>query len=126
MNTSTQVQTNSKLVDFLNSRNEVVGKYTHVSMILPLGKHNIQRHQIEDFWKLYCDLFSNDPNFVSGLAERPGPTDKNRIIPVLNDTDIKIPYDEARFSKDHKLYKFSQVLEVVKTYQKYLKQLISD
>ncbi len=45
--------------------------YTHVALINPLGKYNIERKHIEDFWKTYCNLLYTNPNAIIGLAETP-------------------------------------------------------
>jgi phage/plasmid-associated DNA primase len=120
-----------KLVTFLETRRETTGFYTHISQIHPKGKYNIQKKDNEEFWKIYCDLLKGSEkggkkgekkkDLISGLAEKPGP-----FIPVFNDTDIKITYDPKIHSLDTRLYNESHILETVKVYQKYLKQIIKN
>ena len=39
--------------------------YTHVSMINPKGKFQMNRKQVDDFWNMYFDSISNDKNIKS-------------------------------------------------------------
>ncbi len=64
------------------------GNYTHTSQIRPMGRFNFSRKTIEPFWDLYCNTLNDNPNMISGVAERP-----LEYLPVLADVDIKIPYD---------------------------------
>jgi len=114
----------SELSKFIHNKRENNGFYTHVSQISPLGKFNFQRKDSEDFWKLYCDSLANKRgNFISGLAEN----NKNfKYLPIVNDTDIKLEYDEKKFKNIKRLYKDSHILETVKIYQKYIKNIVKN
>jgi P4 family phage/plasmid primase-like protien len=110
----------STLRKFISPRQEKgEGYYTHVSQIQPTGRYTISRKDVEEFWTTYCDTLYNNPEMVSGLAERP-----LDYIPVLNDTDIKVDYDSDRHNLDTKLYKETHVKQTIMIYQKHLKQTI--
>lgn len=107
---------------FISTRQEKgEGYYTHVSQIQPTGKYNLSRKDEEEWWNLYCDTLYNNPKMVSGIAERPGD-----FIPVLNDSDIKVPYDSTKHSLDQKLYNDTHIRQTVMIYQKHLKQIIKN
>jgi P4 family phage/plasmid primase-like protien len=107
---------------FISSRQEKgEGYYTHVSQIQPTGKFNLTRKDIEEWWDLYCDTLDKNPNMVSGMAERPGD-----FIPVLNDSDIKIPFIENKHSPEQKLYRDTHIRQTAMIYQKYLKQTVKN
>lgn len=97
------------------------GNYTHVSQIQPTGKYNLTRKDDDEWWTLYCDTLYNNPKMVSGLAERPGD-----FIPVLNDSDIKLPYNPGKHPLDKKLYKDTHIRQTAMIYQKHLKQTVKN
>jgi P4 family phage/plasmid primase-like protien len=118
------MDTNTCVSKFICSRREQNNYSTHVSMIKPLGNFNIERSDLEQFWKLYCDeLQTNGNKFICGLAEKNNKDTK--YIPVLNDTDIKLTLNDSN-KNSKKLYTDNHIREVIKTYQKYLKNYIID
>ena len=107
---------------FISSRQEKgEGYFTHISQIQPTGRYNISRKDTEEFWNIYQDTLYNNPNMVSGLAERP-----MDFVPVLNDTDIKMEYNQETHNLNQKLYKDTHIRQTVMIYQKHLKQIIRD
>jgi len=116
------MDTNVAISQFICNRREQNGYSTHVSMIKPLGNFNIERCDSQQFWKLYCEELQKG-NFICGLAEKN--TKDTKYIPVLNDTDIKLTLNDVN-RKSKKLYTDTHLKEVVKTYQKYLKNYIID
>ncbi len=112
----------NSLRKFISSRREKAeGVYTHISQIDPTGKFNISRKDTEEFWDIYCNLLFNNDKMVSGLGEYPNP-----FMPVLNDTDIKIPYIENKHNLNEKLYNENHTIETIRVYQKHLKSTIED
>jgi P4 family phage/plasmid primase-like protien len=97
------------------------GNYTHVSQVIPTGKFNISRKDTEEFWSMYQRVLQKNPKMVSGLAEKP-----SDFVPVLNDTDLKLPYNPKIHFLDQKLYKETHIKQTVIVYQKHLKQIIKD
>ena len=61
--------------------------HTHVSMISPKGKFQLNRQNLENFWDIYSELMINnkDIDIISGVAEKP-----QNYLPVLVDVDLKI------------------------------------
>lgn len=96
-------------------------QFTHVSLEEPKGKFNITRKSTEEFWKKYQDAVFNNPNMVSCLAERPG-----YYFPLLNDTDIKIPYDPKIHDHNKPIYSKNQLESIIKIYQTVIKNCIHD
>ena len=80
-------------------------KYTHTSQMQPfVGKFNIEKSNIEKFWRFYCDnVFTNDDSFLSGISEKP-----NSYMPVLGDIDLQInPEDDVLYETN--IYSLEQV-----------------
>lgn len=96
------------------------GFYTHVSLIQPLGRINIERKDEEKFWEIYQKLVYSSDTIV-GLGERPGD-----YMPVLNDTDLKLEYNHNIHKLDRKMYNDTHIRQTVLIYQKYLKQIIKN
>jgi P4 family phage/plasmid primase-like protien len=100
---------------------KVHGDYhTHVSMVQPLGKFQISRNNMENFWENYCsDIIENEEKAIYGIAEK-----LQTYIPVLVDVDIKLPYSEDKDTT--KLYTDHQIDSIVRDYQETLKNIITD
>lgn len=95
--------------------------YTHVSLIRPTGRFNIERKDLEEFWEIYCQTLEDDPEAILGLAEVP-----QSYFPVLNDTDFKLDYNENKHDLEQPLYTHSQMKKTMTIYQKCLKAIIED
>ena len=91
--------------------------HTHVSLIQPEGKYQFNRQTLEDFWKYYCDLIEKN-KYRFGLAEKP-----QQYVPILVDVDLKVDVEESDLDK---LYTLEQVEEIIKIYQKVLKEIVED
>lgn len=104
---------------------KVHGDYhTHVSMIQPLGKFQISRSNMENFWEKYCadvedtdEDEKNDEKISYGIAEK-----IQTYLPVLVDIDIKIKYTEDKDMS--RLYTDYQLESVVRDYQEVLKNIV--
>lgn len=97
-------------------------KYTHTSQMQPfVGKFNIEKSNIEKFWRFYCDnVFVNDDSFLSGISEKP-----NSYMPVLGDIDLQInPEDDVLYETN--IYSLEQVKSIVKIYIDVLKYILKD
>jgi P4 family phage/plasmid primase-like protien len=107
---------------FMNKFKTNTEKYTHTSQMQPfLGKYNVERPDLEEFWTYYCDkVYSEGENFMSGLSEKPG-----AYMPVLADIDIQISAeDDVEYTKI--LYTSEQLKSVVQIYIDILKYIIKD
>jgi P4 family phage/plasmid primase-like protien len=88
-------------------------------MIQPLGKFNISRNAIDEFWEKYCDSLYEDEKVSYGIAEK-----LQTYIPVLVDVDIKVPYTEDKDIK--RLYTKEQLEDIVRTYQEVIRTIVDD
>ena len=98
--------------------------YTHVSMIKPKGKYQINRDSNEEFWEIYNEgLMRDGDDFITGLAEKP-----QNYMPVLCDIDIKKMEEEMKFIevKNNKIYTEKNLKDVVEIYQSVLRNIIDD
>ena len=85
--------------NFLNPH-KVDGMHTHVSMISPLGKFQLNKQNFEKFWNIYCDrIENNEYNFMAGMAEKP-----QYYLPILVDIDIKKNENDFENEIPDKLY----------------------
>jgi len=114
--------------------------HTHVSMIQPLGKFNIPKQMMNNFWDKYCeeilenqgiypyneknddeDYKENEPGHVRkkhyGLAEKP-----HVFLPIVVDIDLKKKCDD---DKDYdSLYTEAQLENVVRDYQEVINNIV--
>ena len=95
--------------------------YTHGSMIQPMGKFQVTRSYIENFWTTFCDELSRNPDIILGVAEKP-----QNNIPVIADLDIKIKDDNLPDDVDLEghLYSETQVKSVIEIYQSVLRKIV--
>ena len=104
--------------------------HTHVSMVQPLGKFQISKNNIDNFWEKYCtDIFEynkrngveedDEKSSIYGIAER-----VQTYIPVLVDVDIKLKFTEERDLQQ--IYTIYQLESVVRDYQEVLKTILND
>ena len=97
---------------------KVNGDYhTHVSMVKPMGKFQINKNIMENFWEKYSSTIVDDEKCALGIAEK-----VQSFIPVLVDVDIKLPYTEDKDVKS--LYTEYQLESVVRDYQEVLRNII--
>lgn len=113
---------NSRIITFLKQHYVEGGTfYTHGSMIQPLGRFQITRSYIEDFWKIYQDDVFNNPDIIIGIQEKP-----LNNVPVLADIDIKVKEENLPDYidlRDH-LYNEDQVKQVIQIYQSTLRKIV--
>ena len=115
---------NSSLSKFLKKMYVDGVYYTHVSMINPRGKYQLNRDSFEEFWKLYNESRAKEgDNFIMGLAEKP-----QNYIPVLCDIDIKKTDEDMDYLEivDNHIYTEKNVKDVVEIYQSVLRNIIED
>ncbi len=108
----------SSISKFLRDYKVDGSNFTHVSMISPKGKYQLNRVSLEEFWSLYMDKVNNNSLNI-GIAEKP-----RHYIPVLVDIDIKKEYDKD-VSCDS-LYTYELVENVIKSYQDVMKKIIDN
>lgn len=93
--------------------------HTHISMIKPLGKFQINKNIMEKFWENYCSIIYEEEKVSLGIGEK-----LQTYFPVLVDIDIKLPFSE---DKDVKcLYTEDQVVTVIREYQQVLLDIINN
>tara|TARA_Y100000996_G_scaffold414633_1_gene406099 strand:- start:516 stop:3245 length:2730 start_codon:yes stop_codon:yes gene_type:complete len=94
--------------------------HTHVSMISPKGKFQLNRQNLEKYWDIYSELLINnkDVDIISGVAEKP-----QNYLPVLVDVDLKI---EDKNESIDKLYKDTHIISTIEIYQSILRNIIED
>jgi len=92
--------------------------YNFTSQLSPFcGKFRIERHDLENLWKIYCDSLKKDPSLLCGLSERP-----NEFLPLLNDTDLETKFD-PQLDLTQRLYTMSEAKVVMRVYQKVIKEV---
>lgn len=95
--------------------------HTHVSMVYPKGKFQMNVHEIENFWKLYCETVASlrfgNTEIQSGLGLAEKPT---QYVPVMADFDIKL---EDTFSS-FPVYTKAQITQVVSVYVDVLRTIL--
>lgn len=96
--------------------------YTHVSLIEPKGRFQINKDNFERFWELYSNVVGS-PDAKSrslGLAERP-----QSFLPVLVDIDIKIEGADD-YIPGQKIIQDRYINSTVQIYHSILRQLIAN
>lgn len=109
------------LYSFLLKYKHDIVSYTHVCINGNLkGKYSIPLSKLEQFWKLYCDEVESGENYLY-IAEKP-----KRYLPVLVDVDIKVEELDKSESPIKKIYKKSQIKQLVEIYQSVLRTIVND
>jgi P4 family phage/plasmid primase-like protien len=93
--------------------------HTHVSMIQPLGKFQLGKHVMNNFWDKYSTSIINEPHIHYGIAEKP-----QSYIPVIADIDIKVKFTDDMDVE--KLYTKYQLESIVRDYQDAIKSVLKD
>jgi P4 family phage/plasmid primase-like protien len=91
--------------------------HTHVSMVQPRGKFQLNRQKVEDFWLAYCDKIK-EKDAIVGVAEKP-----QHYLPVLADIDIKVK-DLGEIDFGEHLYTEEHVTQVIAVYQSVLRNIV--
>lgn len=96
--------------------------YTHVSLIDPKGKFQINKDDFEGFWDIYSKFISSplSKSKPVGVAERP-----QTFVPVLVDIDIKLDYFED-YVDGQKIIQDKHINGVVHIYHSVLRTIIDD
>ena len=97
----------------------VDGQYhTHVSMVQPLGKFCVDKHNQNNFWDLYNTSLSESPDkHIYGIAEKP-----TAYLPILVDIDLKVKVTEEN-DMDCLYTKFN-IVQIVRDYQETIKKVL--
>jgi P4 family phage/plasmid primase-like protien len=92
--------------------------HTHVSMIQPIGKYNIPKQMMDNFWDKYCEEIeqSNFNKKHYGIAEKP-----HVYLPIIVDIDLKLKCDEKDYDS---LYTDAQLENSVRNYQEVINTII--
>jgi P4 family phage/plasmid primase-like protien len=94
--------------------------HTHVSMGQTKGKYQFNRQDLEDFWKVYGKAIHENPDTVTGIAEKP-----QHYLPVLGDIDIKVR--ETDDNEIHnEIHNEKHVKEVIQVYQSVLRKIVDN
>ena len=96
--------------------------HTHVSMISPLGKFQLNKEAQEKLLDLYCKFSEEEilSSEVLGIAEKP-----TEYLPIIADFDIKLSEDEALDLRSE-VYSENQIKKVVEIYQSVLRNILKD
>ena len=82
--------------------------HSHISMINPKGKFQLNKQQLEDFWEVYMKLVNENPEMISGIAEKP-----QHYMPVLADVDLKMEYrDDDDIEALHSKEDIERIIEI--------------
>lgn len=92
--------------------------HTHVSMGQTKGKYQFNRQDLEEFWKVYSKAIHENPDTVTGIAEKP-----QHYLPVLGDIDIKVRETEE-IEIDDELHTEKHVKDVIEVYQSVLRKIV--
>ena len=94
--------------------------HTHVSMGVTKGKYQFNRQDLEEFWKIYGNTITDNPETVTGIAEKP-----QHYLPVLGDIDIKIK-ETDEFVIEGELHTEKHTRDVIEVYQSVLRKIVED
>jgi P4 family phage/plasmid primase-like protien len=109
----------ARLAKWLQKYRDASQYYTHTSQMLPTtGKFRIDRENMEEFWKLYCDLSFKNEEFMSGIAEKP-----RDYLPILVDVDLKLDIDKG---DEKHFYTENHIKKLVSIYVDVLKYILED
>ena len=115
---------NPVIAEFLNPH-KVDGLHTHVSMISPMGKFQLNKTNQEKFWDIYCNNIFNATQeneiFMAGIAEKP-----QYYLPILVDIDIKKKEEDFKHDIPDKLYTDQHLITTIEVYQSVLRNIIED
>ena len=111
---------NPVISEFLNPH-KVDGLHTHVSMISPMGKFQLNKTNQEKFWDIYCNnIFTATKKkeiFMAGIAEKP-----QYYLPILVDIDIKKKEEDFKNEVPEKLYTDQHLITTIEVYQSVLRR----
>ena len=96
--------------------------HTHVSLISPKGKFQLNREAIENFWNIYCPLIKDDDknSIISGIGQKP-----QTYLPVLGDIDIKINEEDIDLDPDQEhIYTNKNLIDTVQIFQSVLRNTV--
>jgi P4 family phage/plasmid primase-like protien len=112
-------QMSVSLEQFLSGKCTKDTHFTHVSMVRPLGKINIEHSQRDKFFELYQGYLREHPKKYLGLGEVP-----QSVMPIVVDIDLKV--DATMFSDEipRCIYTTSQLDEIVHIYQEVLRIIL--
>lgn len=108
----------SKLFKILNNNQTDAVFHSHVSMINPKGRYQLNRQSIEAFWQEYCDIIQNTVDPPLGIAEK-----SQHYLPILVDLDIKVK-DDDDIEFGNRLYTDEQLLSVISIYQNVIRRTL--
>ena len=93
--------------------------HSHISMINPKGKFQLNKQQLENFWEVYMKLVNENPQTISGIAEKP-----QHYMPVLADVDLKMEqHDDDDIRTLHSKEDIERIIEI---YQSVMRNIIDD
>jgi len=94
--------------------------HTHVSLIKPTGKFQLNRESMEKLWDIYSNFVDNEDE-VLGIGEKP-----THYLPVLCDIDIKIEGENNEYSEKDHIYNEKNVNDIIQIYQSILRNIVQD
>lgn len=96
--------------------------HTHVSMVHPCGRFQMDVSAMEQFWDLYCRCVEAGVKNI-GLAEK-----SQEYLPVLVDFDIKVPQSvvgNSAGAKKANLYGKEAVDTIARIFQETIREIVS-
>jgi P4 family phage/plasmid primase-like protien len=109
----------SKLFKLLESNKTDEVFHSHVSMIKPKGRYQLNKDKLESFWNEYCKIVESTDNPNLGLAEKP-----HHYLPVLVDVDIKVKDTDLEYGDQ--IYSKNHINQIVQIYQTVLRKIIDN
>lgn len=91
---------------------------THISMVHPKGKFQLDTDSTNELWEEYSQLIQDD-NVIIGIAEKPG-----NYLPILADIDIKVKEEEMIIHENDKLYLDKDVDTLISIYQSVIRKVV--
>ena len=82
------------------------------------GIFSLNRQNHEDLWASYCEEITTNPEYISGLAEKP-----QHYSMLRSDIDQK---EETNSTVPYKMYSTLDAINLIKDIQQYLKENIKD
>lgn len=116
-------QMNADLWGFVSKFRDQTDNYNFTSQMAPYhGKFRIERRDLEEFWKRYCETVSAFPDQPCGLSQRP-----MEYQPVRVDIDLSRVIEPGEEGADLPcLYNIENVKAVILCFQKVFKEVCKE
>lgn len=108
------------LDEFVGKHKVYGNNHTHLSIVAK-QKYRLEYDDMDEFYDTYAKRLTEEQLGMNNGRQRPLSISERqeKYSPILNDTDIKIPFDPKR--KGQRLYQPTDVREMIRVYQDFLK-----